>query len=155
MSRASSAFRGRNLRRYGEVNIATSGISVTGEILLSRKTEQEAGWITWKRVRQVLVGFFIFVVAFLYLRSYLELVRMKYQISVVNQEIEVWEERCNELREQIEYLSSDDYVEKMAREKLGLVKPGEIQFIVTDPASSDKPAGVEERPGTDPSKIRD
>lgn len=111
--------------------------------------------MTWKRVRQILVGFFIFVVAFLYLRSYLELVRMEYQISVVEREIEVWEERCNELLDQIEYLSSDEYVEKMAREKLGLVKPGEIQFIVTDPASSHKPTGVEERPGTDPSKIRD
>ncbi|NLB73446.1 MAG: septum formation initiator family protein [Firmicutes bacterium] len=111
--------------------------------------------MTWKRVRQILVGFFIFVVAFLYLRSYLELVRMEYQISVVEREIEVWEERCNELLDQIEYLSSDEYVEKMAREKLGLVKPGEIQFIVTDPASAHKPTGVEERPGTDPSKIRD
>ena len=101
------------------------------------------------------MGFFIFVVAFLYLRGYLELVRTKYQISVVKREIEVWEERCNELRQQIEYLSSDEYVEKMAREKLGLVKPGETQFIVTDPASAGKPVEVEERPGTDPSKIRD
>jgi cell division protein DivIC len=130
-------------------------LSILGEMILTGKTGQAAGKITWKRVRQVLVGFFIFVVAFLYLRSYLELVRMKYQISVVEREIVVWEERCNELREQIEYLSSDEYVEKMAREKLGLVKPGEIQFIVTDPASADKPVEVEERPGTDPSKIRD
>jgi Fe2+ transport system protein FeoA len=81
--------------------------------------------MTWKRVRQILVGFFIFVVAFLYLRSYLELVRMEYQISVVEREIAVWEERCNELLEQIEYLSSDEYVEKMAREK-----PGEAGEVV-------------------------
>jgi cell division protein DivIC len=128
---------------------------ITGEIILTEKTEGATGWITWKRVRQVLVGFFIFVVAFLYLRSYLELVRMEYQISVVEREIAVWEERCNELLEQIEYLSSDEYVEKMAREKLGLVKPGEVQFIVTDPASSHQRTEVEERPGTDPSKIRD
>ena len=102
-------------------------------MILTRKTGQGTSRIIWKRVRQVLVGFFIFAVAFLYLRGYLELVRVKYQISVVNQEIEVWEERCNELREQIDYLSSDGYVEKMAREKLGLVKPGEVQFIVADP----------------------
>jgi cell division protein FtsB len=124
-------------------------------MILTRKTGQGTSRIIWKRVRQVLVGFFIFAVAFLYLRGYLELVRVKYQISVVNQEIEVWEERCNELREQIDYLSSDGYVEKMAREKLGLVKPGEVQFIVADPASSEHSIEVEERPGRDPSKIRD
>ena len=122
---------------------------------LTRNTEQGAGQKIWKRVRQVLVGFFIFAIAFLYLRGYLELVRVKYQISVVNQEIEVWEARCNELREQINYLSSDEYVEKMAREKLGLVKPGEVQFIVADPASSERPVEVEERPGREPSKIHD
>lgn len=101
------------------------------------------------------MGFFIFVVAFLYLRGYLELIRMEYQVSVVEREIAVWEERCNELLDQIEYLSGDEYIEKMAREKLGLVRPGEIQFIVTDPASSGKSTGVEERPGTDPSRIQD
>ncbi|NLS44906.1 MAG: septum formation initiator family protein [Firmicutes bacterium] len=89
------------------------------------------------------MGFFIFAVAFLYLRSYLELVRVKYQITVVEREIEVWEKRCKELHTQIDYLSSDEYIEKIAREKLGLVKPGEIQFIVTDPDSFDNPEEAE------------
>ena len=79
--------------------------------------------------------------AFLYLRNYLELVRMEYQISVVEREIAIWKEKCDELLEEIEYLSSDEYVEKMAREKLGLVKPGEIQFIVTDPSAADESSG--------------
>ena len=95
------------------------------------------------------MGFFIFAVAFLYLKGYLELVRMEYQISVVEQEISVWEERCNELLRQIEYLSSDEYIERIAREKLGLVKPGEIQFIVTDPASAHNPKDTESRSGRD------
>ncbi len=124
-------------------------------MILTEKKGQDLGRTIWKRVRQVLVGFFIFAVAFLYLRGYLELVRVKYQISVVNREIDVWEKRCRELQEQIDYLSSDEYVEKMAREKLGLVKPGEIQFIVADPASSQKPVEVPERPGRDPSQIHD
>ncbi|HOL02278.1 MAG TPA: septum formation initiator family protein [Bacillota bacterium] len=101
------------------------------------------------------MGFFVFVMAFLYLRNYLELVRMEYQISVVEREIAIWKEKCDELLEEIEYLSSDEYVEMMAREKLGLVKPGEIQFIVTDPSAADESSGVEERPGRDPSKILD
>ena len=101
-------------------------------MILSKRLEKTTGWVTWKRVRQILVGFFIFAVAFLYLRNYLELVRMEYQISVVKKEIAVWEERCNELLKEIDYLSSDEYVEKIAREKLGLVKPGETQFIVRE-----------------------
>ena len=116
---------------------------------------REASQSIRRQVRRVLVGLFIFGVAFLYLRGYLELVRVRYQISVVQKEIEVWEARCEELRRQIEHVSSDEYVEKVAREELGLVKPGEIPFVVAEPSDSSASQGVRERPGRDPTKIRD
>lgn len=98
---------------------------------------------------------FIFVVAFLYLRGYLELVRVNYQIAVVEREVKAWEAKCDELRRQIEYLSSTDYVERAAREELGLVKPGEVPLIVAEPTDPDAPPGVKERPGSSPESIRD
>ncbi len=100
------------------------------------------------------MGLFAFVVAFLYVRGYLELVRVNYQISVVEREMKVWEAKCEELRREIEYLSSDEYVERVAREELGLVKPGEVPFIVAEPRNPDAPPGVTERPGNDPGDIR-
>lgn len=110
---------------------------------------------SWKPIRRVLVGLFMFGIAFLYLRGYLELVRVNYQISVVQKEIQVWEAKCEELRKQIEYLSSDEYVEKVAREELGLVKPGEVPFIVAQPRNPDSPPAVMKRQGVDPASIRD
>lgn len=40
------------------------------------------------------------------------------------------------LRERLERLNDPDYVEKLAREQLGLVKPGEISYVVVPPAPS-------------------
>jgi cell division protein FtsB len=34
------------------------------------------------------------------------------------------------LEKQLEVLKSDEYVEKTAREKLGLVMPGEVQYML-------------------------
>lgn len=103
----------------------------------------------------MLLGLFMFGVVFLYLRGYLELVRVNYQISVVEREIGVWEARCDELRKQIDYISSDEYAEKVAREQLGLVKPGEVPFIVAEPVNPDAPPGVRKRAGANPDSARD
>ncbi len=116
---------------------------------------QQAAQSPWRPVRRVAVGVFVFVMAFLYLRGYLELVRVNYQISVVERELKAWEAKCDELRREIEYLSSPEYVEKAAREELGLVKPGEVPVIVAQPQAPDSEPGVTERPGGRPEDIRD
>lgn len=43
-------------------------------------------------------------------------------------ELDKEKERTDELNKELRYYESDAYVEKIAREKLGLVKPGEILF---------------------------
>ena len=47
----------------------------------------------------------------------------------LNDQIEEEKKKNLELSVNQDYYSSDAYIEKMAREKLGLVKPGEIEFI--------------------------
>ena len=44
------------------------------------------------------------------------------------EEIAKEEERANELDEYAKYVNTKQYVEKMAREKLGLIYPGELVF---------------------------
>ncbi|MDI3538268.1 MAG: hypothetical protein PWP12_638 [Bacillota bacterium] len=54
---------------------------------------------------------------------------LRAKLDRVNKEIVATQQRTEELRREIEYLKSDAYVEKVAREELGLVKPGEIIFM--------------------------
>jgi cell division protein FtsL len=46
-----------------------------------------------------------------------------------------------QLREEIRLLSTPEYIERLAREQLGLVKPGEIAIILVQPTPAPSPAG--------------
>ena len=50
------------------------------------------------------------------------------QISQLTQQIEAEEQRTEEIREMQNYMQSDEYKEKTAKEKLGLIKDDEIIF---------------------------
>ncbi|MBS2034408.1 septum formation initiator family protein [bacterium] len=52
-----------------------------------------------------------------------ELVKLKSDISLA-------EYTNSQLKAQVEYLATDAGAEEVAREKLGLVKPGEVSFVV-------------------------
>jgi cell division protein FtsB len=52
-----------------------------------------------------------------------ELVKLKSDISLA-------EFTNSQLKAQVDYLSTDAGAEEVAREKLGLVKPGEVSFVV-------------------------
>lgn len=49
-----------------------------------------------------------------------------------NAQIETLRETIGQLSEQIEEISTPEYIEKMAREKLQMVKPDEIIYILED-----------------------
>lgn len=53
----------------------------------------------------------------------LELVKLKSEISLA-------EYSNSQLKAQVAYLSTDAGAEEVAREKLGLIKPGEVSFVV-------------------------
>ncbi len=38
-------------------------------------------------------------------------------------------EQNNELQRKIEFAKTDEYVERIAREELGLLKPGEVRYV--------------------------
>jgi cell division protein FtsB len=52
-------------------------------------------------------------------------------------ELESLKDRNADLREQVDALKTPEGVERIARESLGLVKPGEQAYIVTGGASED------------------
>jgi cell division protein DivIC len=51
--------------------------------------------------------------------------------------------RNAELREEIRLLYRPEYIERLAREQLGLVRPGEVPVIVVEPTPPPAPTGDE------------
>ncbi len=62
------------------------------------------------------------------------------------EECRSWELRLGDVKKEIDYANTPEYVERAAREKLGLVKPGETLYIVAQPDSSGF-TPVQKRPG--------
>ena len=67
------------------------------------------------------------------------------QRSQLQEEIASMQSRYDRLQTLEQYLQSDEYVEKVAREQLGLVKPGETGIVVLPMRPSPTPA-----PGSEP-----
>ncbi len=59
----------------------------------------------------------------------LENYRLEQRALAVKQEIKALEDQNKELKELVAYMSSDAYVEKVAREELLLAKPGETVLL--------------------------
>jgi cell division protein FtsL len=62
------------------------------------------------------------------------------QEQALNSEIRAQQERYQELQALEQYLKSDEYIEQVAREQLGLVKPGETGIIAIPAEPSPTPA---------------
>lgn len=73
-------------------------------------------------------------------RSLIEVYALKRKIQDRSEEIAFYEKKNQEIREQIENLKHDPFtVEQIAREELGLVRPGETVYeFVDEPHSSSR-----------------
>ncbi len=60
--------------------------------------------------------------------KYNSLINYNARIDEINKEIEDATKKNNELKAQMEYKNSNEYIEKIAREKLGMIKNNEIIF---------------------------
>jgi cell division protein FtsL len=60
--------------------------------------------------------------------------RLRVEIESLQREIAAVELRNKQLEEEIVNWQSPEYVERAAREELGLVKPGETVYILAQPA---------------------
>jgi len=68
----------------------------------------------------------ILYIVFLFSDKYARTLQLKEDIKRLESEIEELKMKNNNLSEEVESLKSDKYVEKIAREELGLTKPDEI-----------------------------
>ncbi len=69
--------------------------------------------------------------------------QLKQQEGRLRQDVEQTQTRYQRLQALKEYLNSDEYIESVAREQLGLVKPGEIGFIAISTVPTPTPVAGE------------
>ncbi|OUM99454.1 MAG: hypothetical protein BAA04_08785 [Firmicutes bacterium ZCTH02-B6] len=84
----------------------------------------------------VLIGVFFLAVYLVYgyVDGFLRMRAMRAELERVRAEIQRYQELNAQLRAEIEHYNSDEYIERVAREELGLVKPGETPVIVIEGA---------------------
>ena len=76
----------------------------------------------------VIIGFFVYF-AYVFIDQQKVLYAKEIEMDNIQAKIEEEMKLNEELKKQKEMLGSDEYVEKIAREKLGMVKPGERIFV--------------------------
>jgi cell division protein FtsB len=87
-------------------------------------------------VAAIVVGYLVFSSVITGLKSH----GLAHDENTARQEIADLQQQRDELVAIREYLSSDEYVESVARGVLGLVKAGETRVIVTSPDADEQPA---------------
>lgn len=71
--------------------------------------------------------------------------RLRQEIKSLEKRLLVLELRGSELEKEIAEWQSPENVERMAREELGLVKPGEVVYILSEPLVADVERDVKKR----------
>lgn len=85
-----------------------------------------------KRKKAVLTGLFLLFVGYIaaiLLNQQMQLGYIKSQKQQISQQIEALKEENKLLEQQIKLANTDQYIEKAAREQLGMVKDGEVRYV--------------------------
>ncbi len=91
-------------------------------------------------------GLFLIVIGFLIFSNF-NIGRRRTEtierIEVLREEIQILEEKNQELRVEISRAGGEDFLEEKAREQLGLKKPGEEVVVILAPEIEEKPVEKE------------
>jgi cell division protein DivIC len=111
------------------------------------KPKARKRWKVKPRFFLLLLSLLLIWVAAGFVNRYVQIAVLRSKIVRVEREISALETRNESVRQQLEEMQADDYIERAAREKLGLIKPGETVYIPMRAASPDDPLDIAKRPG--------
>ncbi|NMA01126.1 MAG: septum formation initiator family protein [Clostridia bacterium] len=94
-----------------------------------RRTRKSKGKMIGRKLMTLILGSLIFYLAFNFGQGFYQIHQLKKELSALEQEYTELQEINNELLNEVEYLHSPEAIEKIAREKLGLIKEGEIVIM--------------------------
>lgn len=69
------------------------------------------------------------VTGYKFYQNYQKISHMKQKVAELEEEIAKAENENEQLKEDLDNLDDPEYIERIARKKLGLVKPGEVLLI--------------------------
>ncbi len=72
--------------------------------------------------------------------SYLSAYRLRREAARLDRQVQMLRRENAQLREEIRRLHTPEYIERLAREQLGLVKPGEIPVLLIRPTPLPQPS---------------
>lgn len=98
------------------------------EIKPKKRKRKASGKIMTKLLMGLLVVFLLAAAVGIYFTQEAQIERIKARADELNIEVQVAREKKIENEELFKKLDSLEYIEKIAREKLGMVKPGETVF---------------------------
>lgn len=78
-------------------------------------------------LKKIIIAGFIVFFAFSYIRQFITMNRIQKEIDNKQLQLEEVKQKNDRLQEEVEKINSDsaEYLEKLARERLGMIKPGE------------------------------
>lgn len=80
-------------------------------------------------LKNVIIIILITIFCVSFIRQELAMKRIKETVSQKQEELEKLKEQNDRLKEEVESTNTDTYIEKMARERLGMIKEGEKVVI--------------------------
>ncbi len=129
----------------------STGKSKVTELKLHRENKEQVGAVRHKRGKSKLVLFFSVALAAYFVFSlgsqFNKLHAMQSNMDSLQSQVEELKSRNAALRQEIKQIKSDSYVEQVAREQLGLVKPGETLVVQAQSQQENN-----KKPQTTPSK---
>lgn len=81
---------------------------------------------------------------------YGQIVDSKREVAEAQQQLNALQEENAALQDDVDALYTETEIEKLAREKLGYVRPGETAYVVLDPPGTDDPAPEVPEPAPEP-----
>ncbi len=100
---------------------------------IAKKSFQEGVYMNSNKMLRICIGIIVVCSVVIVANGYIKIKNIKDQRQVVMGEFIQLEDDLKELKLQLDTVQSDEFVEKTAREELGLVKPGEQLIILAEP----------------------
>jgi cell division protein FtsL len=82
-----------------------------------------------RNIKKIIWGLVFIMFGSIFVKQQIILYRLNKQYKHYNEQLQKVKVINSQLKEQLKEAKRPEHVEKLAREKLGLVKPGEILFI--------------------------
>jgi cell division protein FtsB len=84
------------------------------------------------RIRHLLFAIVICYFGYVLVNQQLTIMRMKNDINKYSEQNSKLTEENENIKNQIDFAQTDEYKERLARERMGLIKPGETVYVIDE-----------------------